>query len=526
MPERQASTLSLRRIVDDFLTEADPHVLTAHDCLERPVIWVHSSEIYEIGPLLAGGELLLTTGLGLAGLDAGTRRHYIRELAERGVAALAFEIGRSFDSVPEEVIREGSLRRLPIIELRRVVPFIKMCRAANTAIVSAELSDLRVRGQLDARLHDDMASGGGVAKMLEHVSDAAGCPIVLVGAGGALIAAHGVDDDRSAWRAVDDQLASTAIVVRGREIARLIAGPSATTGAAERAAMLLDCAAGPLTSALVRAGISRSAVASRLIEELLASRPIRRADLFARLSGSGAPATQSSQIVPVVVESPDSRMAESALGRAASPLGGVVFETVDATVYGLVVMATPAGEHDAVDCVHKAFTELGPHGSRVTVVVGQPCATADAGPGPGLSMTLGDSLRTCAERLGSAVESAHSTNLSGRVFTARSLAVDAAAGTMSAEARDELIGLIDPLLRHDTTSSTQLARTLEVHLRNGCSATRSAQALHIGRQSLYQRLDRVREVLGFDPTDPDMYASILLAFSALRAEATGTASQR
>ncbi|OBA70896.1 hypothetical protein A5777_12530 [Gordonia sp. 852002-10350_SCH5691597] len=111
--------------------------------------------------------------------------------------------------------------------------------------------------------------------------------------------------------------------------------------------------------------------------------------------------------------------------------------------------------------------------------------------------------------------------VAGRVFTARSLAVDAAAGTMSAAARDELIDLIDPLVRHDRASSTHLARTLEVHLRNGCSATRSAQALHIGRQSLYQRLDRVREVLGFDPTDPEMYASILLAFSALRADGAG-----
>ena len=307
MLQRPASTLSLRQIIDDYLIDADPHVLTAHDRLERPVIWVHSSEIYEIGPLLSGGELLLTTGLGLAGLDAGTRRHYVRELAERGVVALAFEIGRSFDSVPDEIIREGSARRLPIIELRRVVPFITMCRTSNTAIVSAELADLRLRGELDTTLHDDMATGGGVAKMLEHVSDAAHCPIVLVGTGGALIAAHGVDDDRSAWRAVDGQIASAPIIARGREIARLIAGPGATPIPGERAAMLLDCAAGPLTSALVRGGIGRSAVASRLIEELLASRPIRRADLFARLSGSGAPVAQSTQIVPVVVESPDSR---------------------------------------------------------------------------------------------------------------------------------------------------------------------------------------------------------------------------
>ncbi|WP_277032150.1 PucR family transcriptional regulator ligand-binding domain-containing protein [Actinacidiphila oryziradicis] len=63
----------------------------------------HSSEIYEIGPLLSGGELLLTTGLGLAGADPGARRHWVREPAARDVAGVAFEIGRSLPDVPAEV---------------------------------------------------------------------------------------------------------------------------------------------------------------------------------------------------------------------------------------------------------------------------------------------------------------------------------------------------------------------------------------------------------------------------------------
>ncbi|TKA13077.1 hypothetical protein FCI23_03585 [Actinacidiphila oryziradicis] len=75
---------------------------------DRPVRWVHSSEIYEIGPLLSGGELLLTTGLGLAGADPGARRHWVRQLAARDVAGVAFEIGRSLPDVPAEVGTGGS----------------------------------------------------------------------------------------------------------------------------------------------------------------------------------------------------------------------------------------------------------------------------------------------------------------------------------------------------------------------------------------------------------------------------------
>ena len=48
---------------------SDPELqLTAHAdeaALDRPVSWVHVSELVDPTPFLAGGELLLTTGLAL-----------------------------------------------------------------------------------------------------------------------------------------------------------------------------------------------------------------------------------------------------------------------------------------------------------------------------------------------------------------------------------------------------------------------------------------------------------------------------
>ena len=60
----------------DPFVDAGSEVVSGNGTLGRHVRWVHSSEIYEMAPLLSGGELLLTTGLGLAGADAGARRHY------------------------------------------------------------------------------------------------------------------------------------------------------------------------------------------------------------------------------------------------------------------------------------------------------------------------------------------------------------------------------------------------------------------------------------------------------------------
>lgn len=505
-------SLCLRDVLEHHLDGADPHVLTAHDRLDRPVGWVHSSEIFEIGPLLSGGELLLTTGLGLAGLDAGTRRHYVRDLAERGVAGLAFEIGRTFDAIPDEMVREGSACRLPIIELRRVQPFIEVCRRANTAIVSAEVDDLRLRTRLDAALHAELTSSGGVAGMLGHLADAIGSPIVLIGSQGALLAAHGVDDDRAAWRIVDGAPASVTITVRGREIGRLVAGGSHRSGS--RAEALLDLAAGPLAAALTRAGTRGSAVGVRLVEEIVDGRPIRRVDLLARLVSSGVGVRDSSLVVPVAAEAPDPRMAESALARTGGALGGLVQATVDATVYGLIVVPSAP---DPVGQTARALEKVGSAAIRSTFVVGEATGFDDSAPGAGLSNALTVSLRRCGERIALA-DTLRRDAPARRVFTGRELLADAAAHTIGAEVRAELTALMAPLVTHDRRHGGLLVTTLDTHLRHGCSATRSAQILHIGRQSMYQRLDRIRAVLGFDPTEPDVAASMLLAIGVHRAD--------
>ena len=168
--------LTLRDVLGRHLAAADPQVLSGYDGLDNEVRWVHSSEIFEIGPLLSGGELLLTTGLGLAGVDAGTRRHYIRELAQRKVAGVAIEMGRTFDQVPEEMVREASAVHFPLIALRTVIPFIDLCRSANTDLVSGEVALLRRRGELGTELHAEMAAGNGAPAMLKRIAAVDGLP--------------------------------------------------------------------------------------------------------------------------------------------------------------------------------------------------------------------------------------------------------------------------------------------------------------------------------------------------------------
>ena len=98
-------SLILRQVLDHaVLRRAQPTVLSGHDHLDHAVRWVHTADLYDIAPLLRGDELLLTNGVGLIGVDETARRLYVRRIAESGVAALCFEVGRTFAEVPGEMV--------------------------------------------------------------------------------------------------------------------------------------------------------------------------------------------------------------------------------------------------------------------------------------------------------------------------------------------------------------------------------------------------------------------------------------
>lgn len=410
------AALTLREILSfDVLGDAAPEILCGGKGLDRPVRWVHSSEIYEIGPLLSGGELLLTTGLGLAGADAGARRHYVRELAERGVAGIAVELGRTLLEMPYELVDESRRRGLPLVALRAVVPFIRIAEAANTAIVTQSLTD---------RPHPAHDRDGRVAALLVELAEgtALSQPDVLARA-----------------RALDFTVDRTHRLV----------GVSAT---GPGAGAVLDRAAELLDGRLLRAGVPDGTVAALLA-------------------------------VP---------------GRV-------------------------AGRGDAVRAAQAAVVEAATESSAAVTVALGPAAPADAA-----WSRWGESLREARTALALAVtvpapEPECCGDVAGSLVTSsRALALERqlVGDGLTPGSRDRLAHLVTralgPLLEWEAAHPSDLVRTLEVHLRNGCSPTRTAALLHVGRQSLYQRLERIESLLGLCVSDADCHGELLLACCAHR----------
>ncbi len=108
----------------------------------RPIRWVHVSELEDPTPWLRGGELLLTTGMGL-GKTPARQRAYVERLSSAGLAGLGFGVGFSYSKVPKAVSDAADRLGFPLFAVPYPVPFIAITEAVFTRLASEQVEVLQ-----------------------------------------------------------------------------------------------------------------------------------------------------------------------------------------------------------------------------------------------------------------------------------------------------------------------------------------------------------------------------------------------
>ena len=72
---------------------------------------------------------------------------------------------------------------------------------------------------------------------------------------------------------------------------------------------------------------------------------------------------------------------------------------------------------------------------------------------------------------------------------------------------------VDALAAHDAEHGTEYVRTLYMYLMCGCNAVATAGVLYLHRNSLHNRLERIRELSGIDMDDADARLGLMLALN-------------
>ena len=143
---------------------------------ERVIEFVQPTELVDPRPWLSGGELVLTTGLGLRAEDG---EDYVRRLAEAGVAALGFGTGLSHEQIPPSVLEAADALGLALFEVPYTTPFAAVSRAVMTRLAEQEYDLVRRAADTQVRI-TRVALRGGVAAIVKELAKATSTSVVYV----------------------------------------------------------------------------------------------------------------------------------------------------------------------------------------------------------------------------------------------------------------------------------------------------------------------------------------------------------
>jgi purine catabolism regulator len=516
------------------LRRALPEVLAGASNLDRVVRWVHVLEVDPVG-LLRGGELVLSTGAG-PGQQADTQRRFVRGLNGESAAGLVIELGMSYRrALPAALVVEAEVQSLPLIALHRPVRFVDVTEAIHGALVDRQLSLLRGGQEIGDRLTGLVLERRGLSALLAEVARIVGNPVVLENLASQLVAfaVHESSEDALLEAREEHRLAAD----RGDEAQRgWLAAEVRLRGRSWGQLVVLE-----LDSSVEeedRVAVARAAVAVALEllheqhEEQLRARArgtflvdlmqqrLQEADAARRAAALEFP-RRHGRLLPAAlawrserwVEIADSP--ENAWAALMPPLRGAIGAHRPALL-GLhsgqlllvVSLAEDPPAHDALQALAADLRR--PLDRRGFGVADVALAFGTSEPD---WMTVGRRLERAAQAVRGARAGEPTFWQDARRFSIVDLLYAIRASPDLLNFTREQLGV---LFDERDQRERELLRTLEVYLASGGRKAEAARALHVERQSLYLRLQRVEKLLGVDLDDPDTALGLHLAVRVLR----------
>ncbi|MET8471543.1 PucR family transcriptional regulator [Streptomyces sp. NPDC006422] len=505
-----AHALTVRQILAlDRIAAGRPEVVAAADHLDRPVRWVHVAEAADVGVMLSGGELVLTTGVLLAD-DARRQAEYVHSLHRAEAAAFVLGLGRAFPAPPEEMRRTAERHGLPMVVLHRPFPFAELTEEVQSRLVRRKFAAVRLSDGIRTALTGLITAGAPLQRLLDEIAAHSGCPVVLTNLAHRVLATAGerpaVDDVLRDW----DRIARQPGGVDGEGWIRAeLGGRGEHWGAVVLCGHRGDAASGRLLAdraaealvlhhLLTGTGPSWEEQSARcLLADLLSGAAPPRG-LLPRARAAGLPVNRRT-FVPLVVRDTTPAQLDRLLRLLGLP--GLVAELAEHTTAVLLSLARDQSP-DAL-AVHFA--------RRLRAETGDASAVVAAGPARADWEDVPDALRE-ALHVADAVTGAPpglpavvrigDVGLRGLV---RQLRDDPRVQSFSERELDAILAVED---------SDALLPVLRAYLSTGRNKSRTAHLTHMSRPALYRRLESIQALLGVDLDDFEQAAAVHLALLA------------
>jgi purine catabolism regulator len=552
----------------DPVRHGAPRVVAGEAELDRPVRWVHIAEVPDIAALLRGGELVLTTGIGLPADDAGLRA-FIGELADVGVSGLVVELGRRYPTrVPAVMVAAAARRGLPLVELRRATPFVRVTEAVHALIVDAQLTELRATEEIHQRFTELSVEGAEPAEVVHQAAALAGCPVVLENLSRQVLAYDPAGDSaellldgweqhsrgiqpagRTAYDADSGWLVTT-VGARGQDWGRLLlrwppGGDATAQAPPTRLSILLERAASTLAlGRLIRRdeeGLERQIHRTLLTALLDHTRPVDEVALRSRALGvaldrryligvvvrhrhevddpaggeAGGPGSgsESGGDAQAAIPAAQARLRDlaEAVGQAIREAGlaGLASALDDQAVGALLALKDHDGEEPALAAFAAALRRVSARADPGTVIVAA---------GSGVS-SLREARRSLVEAR-QVAEAARHDRRDVPIFRLPHVGLPGLLHLLREEPRLQTFveRQLGRLLAYDARHPRErLLDSLRVYLDQGRNKSAAAAAAHLSRPAFYERLARIARILEVDLDSVDACLSLHVALLALDA---------
>jgi PucR family transcriptional regulator, purine catabolism regulatory protein len=432
-------------------------------------------------------------------------------------------------------------RGLPLVELHRATPFVRITEAVHALIVDAQLTELRASEEIHQRFTELSVEGADPADVVRQAAELSGCPVVLENLARQVLAYDSAGDSaellldgweqhsrrvRPAGRTAYDPDTGwlvTTVGARGQDWGRLLLrwSPAAAAEAPPtRLTILVERAASTLAlGRLIRRdaeGLERQIHRTLLAALLDHARPVDEVALRARALGVPL---ERRHLVGVVVrhrtEDPAGPAAAHArlrdLAEAVSQalreaqVSGLASTLDDQAVGALVALRGPADEDAALAAFAAALRRI--RGDALIVAAGSGV----------------DSLRDARRSLVEARQVADAARHDRRAVAVFRLPHVGLAGLLHLlRAEPRLQTFVErelgSLLAYDAQHPReQLLSTLRAYLENGRNKSAAAAAAHLSRPAFYERLARIARTLDADLDSVDACLSLHVALLALDA---------
>ncbi|MEU9246893.1 PucR family transcriptional regulator ligand-binding domain-containing protein [Streptomyces sp. NPDC048385] len=479
--------------------------------LHREVVWAHSIELADPAPWLAGGELVLTTGLRLP-TSPGARADYIRRLAKAGVAAVGFGVGLSHDQVPEELAEAAEETGLVLLEVPLPTPFVAVTKAVMERLAEQQYEGVVQASRIQPRM-TRAALHGGAQAVVRELAVSTGASVVFLDHEGKARAAHppgtGIPQaDAFTGAHAPDEAASAVSTGPDGVVAlqQVRVGPRVHG----RLALVADRTLTPVDHLLLGHAASLIALEAEkplhlrdeqnrvnaMLLRMLLDGTVEAAAALDHLTDAGFPVRDGIRVLALRGGSP--RQALQAVGEELAerglPLFGRVYD-------GCAAVLLPAG-----------------HGITAQTVTDGAQARLRARTWAGLStvhhLTAGPAALTEALNAASIAHARGSADVVGFESLAGHLLTGVPETRKLLESLAE--ARLGPLATYDAGNGTDLLASLRTFLEHNGQWEAASTALGVHRHTLRSRVGRVQSLLGADLDSAHVRAELLLALSAWR----------